>query len=330
VKIIPSVVKRNGCKKPLASTAATFSFLLGASLLGTSCIGGKTTTSSTANASGFIRYYWNTSSFPLTLRLSDAFSANDVTEISAGVDAWEEASDNNYNFYNVSSGVPLNEGISNYSSWRSSTVDVYYYDDANGNTWPTGLSNSALAVTVNYGVYQGGNAIRLTASSIGVNGVRYDFFNETINGDYNAGEYSMQYVLAHEIGHSIGAGHISTGINSLMEPYVSIAQEFADVANDSSYGESLDDGSKAYIMGIYGLTLDTNLSSIYSDIVSNASNLMAGLTPDHLVASNVEPGDVVQVAQELMPDGTCVHKLNGVEISKHKTDLKQLKIVREE
>jgi len=323
VKIIPSVVKSKRSNYPFASTTMTSLFILTNVLLGQGCLGSKSSSSSVSSASGYIRYYYN--SFPRSLRFSDAFSATDITEMTAGSTALNQASDNNYTFFTPST-VPLDETITNYASWKNTShIDVRFYKASNGNIWPSGLSSYALAVTINWGVYEGSNTIRLTASSIGVNGVGYNFYNESDPATYDAGDYATNYVFTHEAGHAIGLGHVTTGDTSLMESYVSSGYGIDDLQPYASTGKTLDKATEAYIKGNYGISMSSELSDIFTNIVNSASGLMAGLTPEDLIAANIEKGDAIEIQHELNPDGTCVHKLNGKKIKSHKVSMNKLK-----
>ncbi|MDH4468373.1 MAG: matrixin family metalloprotease [Bacteriovoracaceae bacterium] len=290
------------------------------SLLLQGCIGTKSSSSTSAASSGFTLYKYAASSLPLTTIADSDFSALDLTEIQSIGSDWATMSDNNYSFFSISSGALSHP--SSYSSWKDSSVGIYRYTTS----WPSALSSGALAVTVNYGTYQGGNSVTLSASDIGVNDYTYNFYNQTDNSTYDSGEYSLYYVLAHELGHVIGLIHITSCDASLMEPYVSYATATTTLAPYSSSGKAYDKCSEAHVKGNYGVSMSAELENYYSEIKSNASsNILAGLSPEAIQAAGLEPGDDVVVAHTLMPDGSCIHDINGHKISEHKVDMRKLK-----
>ncbi len=323
MRIIPSEFCAKIEVRQFAKTTFLATALISSSAMFQGCVGTTTSSSSTSSATGYITYKYNTNRFPLSLKVDDTLSATDLSEINDIANDWKESADDAYTFFSVTSDTLGHS--TNYSSWKNSSPSVLITNYTNN--WPSGLSGFALAVTVNYGFFRVGGLIELTSGSIGINDYNYNFYNETDISTKDSGEYSRQYVVAHEMGHILGLQHVANcSTSSLMEAYVSAGVATTTLNPLSSYSEHFDDCSKAQILGIYGLPMDTNLTDIYNDIVSNLTgNIMAGLTPQALEEAKVAVGDEVIIAHELNPDGSCVHTVNGHKFLEHQVDISKLR-----
>jgi len=146
-------------------------------------------------------------SFPLGLKLSSQFDANEQTAIEDSADIWTDETNANTNFFTTSvENISIKSNLNDYDD---STFGIYKIHD-----WPNSLPSTALAVTQIRG-RQKSSYIQITHADILVN---YDFFSFATDGSWG---YDLQTVIVHEMGHFLGLFHDDSSINnSVMYPSI--------------------------------------------------------------------------------------------------------------
>ncbi len=255
------------------------------------------TTSGNINASA--PYLWSAAAFPRALKISEDFTADEVSNITTMTSAWETSVENKKNFFE--------HGTDKASEVSSPTLNMDALGDDNVEgvykiiNWPTTLPGSALAVTQLFGrrfnIGSPSEYVRIEHADILINEHLYNF--RTGNTHVN-GSFDLRTVLLHEMGHYLGLNH-----------------KFGDTVMVPAIGEfSVNRAPKnvdaADIASKYSITLGSGSSSA---MVANSS------APQYVPMNN-DPGKKIRILVELMADGECVHKENGAVIQRHPAHIK--------
>jgi hypothetical protein len=211
--------------------------------------------------------------FPISLKLSNDFAANELTAINNSANAWSDSIGNQLNFFNT-----VNQNItekSSLSSYEDSIYGVYKVF-----SWPSSLPSSALAVTQIRGI-QRSNSITITHADILIN---YDYFSFTTDGSWG---YDLETVILHELGHFLGLYHDNSAMSqSVMYPTISrYSDNKAPKANDSTT-----------LKKKYGLSVSA----------SNSKSLIPAFSDSN------EIGEEIIIQLELYPNQKEIIKINGV------------------
>lgn len=257
-----------------------------------SCVPTKTVESEVngGNINVSAPYLWSSLAFPRNLKISDDFTASEVTNIQAMTAAWETSVEDKKNFFTDT------DRTAEVSS-SSLDLDSLGDDGVNGvykiTSWPMELSAGALAVTQifgrRYNVGSSSEFVRIEHADILLNENLYDFRT----GDTGvSGSFDLRTVILHELGHFLGLSH-KYG-NTVMIPSIGTST----VSRAPTGVDALDIADK------YGITLGSGSSS------AMAAGPQRTYVPQ-------DSGEKVKIMIELMADGECVHKENGAVIQRH-------------
>jgi hypothetical protein len=213
--------------------------------------------------------------FPISLKLSNDFAANELAAINNSANAWSDSVGNQLNFFNT-----VNQNISEKSSLGSYEDSIYGVYKVF--SWPSSLPSSALAVTQIRGI-QKSSSITITHADILIN---YDYFSFTTDGSWG---YDLETVILHELGHFLGLYHDNTAMGeSVMYPTISrYSDNKAPKASDSTT-----------LRAKYGLSHSAS---------STARSLIPATNND-----SEEIGKEIIIQLELYPNQKEVIKINGV------------------
>tara|TARA_Y100000768_G_C23991245_1_gene693473 strand:+ start:3116 stop:3862 length:747 start_codon:yes stop_codon:yes gene_type:complete len=161
---------------------------------------------SAAYSSGNLPTKW-TKSFPLNLKISNDFDANETEAINLAADNWEESTENKINFFTTSNeNLNPRTGLSSYNDGLYGVYKLY--------DWPAELPSTALAVTQINGT-QYSSYIRIDQADILLN---YDYYTFATDGGWG---YDLTTVVLHEMGHFLGLYHDnSSKEDSVMYPTI--------------------------------------------------------------------------------------------------------------
>lgn len=229
---------------------------------------------------------WTSGRLPLTVKVSGDFTSSEKSSLVTATGKWEtEAS---RNFVNFSGGSISNKDLSSMNSYLDNSIEVH---QVNTNALPS----SSLAVTVFNGVVLNSGTsseyIRLNDADI-----LFNYNDFVFSTSPTAGEYDLESVMVHEVGHLLGLNHVSaTKGTSIMNPSFSS-----------------------------GITKRTLFSMDKTNIKANypGSGLSAGfaVTAGSGADQSAPEGELVSGYFELSADKTCTHVINGEVVHQHKVD----------
>lgn len=230
---------------------------------------------------------WESGDMPVTINISDSFSAGEATTLESMGNSWEAATGNVVNFFNFGAQAS-NKSYVDFDDYQDSEMGVYL-----NHNWPSNISAFALAITQYYGyrhnVGTSSEYIELVHADIILND---EFFNFSFNGQ--AGSYDLPSIVLHELGHFVGLTHSSSS-PSVMSPTLA--------SNTQSRSLFPNDVNK--IKSNYGL------SALMSQSVLGHSAIIPKHSHEHHhdIQTDSEPyeGELVKGIIELRFDGNCSH-----------------------
>ncbi len=241
---------------------------------------------------------WHAADLSARLQISDSFqdyfAPEDLDEdghdpIIQAMKAWNQAHDD-VNFFDLNPGYVSNKDNIPLSSFRDSIMGIYRSDD-----WNYGQSSYTLAITQYFGYIRNsgspGEYLELTHADIMLNYRDNDFSTKPYPG-----EYDLQSVILHELGHFIGQKHqFDWDIDSIMQPYL----------DDGEIKRSLSAYDEATVRGSY-------------------AGYIAGLQPFFGAGADrgERDGEEVSGIFELRKDGHCYHWQDGKLVHVHSSRLK--------
>jgi Matrixin len=248
--------------------------------------------SSSGNINVEAPYLWASTAFPRNLRISNEFSANEVSNIQSMALAWETAVESKKDFFNVNDRTPE-------VSAPDMDLDGLGEDGVNGvykiRNWPKGLNSGALAVTQifgrRYNVGSSNEYVRIEHADVLINENLYDFRTDDTATGWS---YDLRTVVLHELGHFLGLGHkygATVMIPSIGSNTVNRAPTSLDITDISTK---------------YGVSVTTG--------ATNA--IVAGPSVNYIPNKN-DPGQMVKILIEFTAEGECVHKENDVVLGRH-------------
>jgi hypothetical protein len=268
--------------------------------------------SSTAAINAEAPYLWGNKSFPKSIGLSNAFSSDEKISITQMGEAWTtsvSATNAFFSFSNLTNNsynLERNDGV----------LGVYKVYDWNESLTPNDQV-APIAITQLFGRrYNTGTAneyVSIEHADILVNYDDFLFSSEQDSLNKDPIEYDLRTVILHEMGHFLGLSHIP--VYSLRPSSESIMSRTNYKASSVMY-PSID---FTEIKRVPQTKDTTVLSSKYS-ISGLAASAIAVESPYKPNASDL--GKNVKVVIELMPNGVCHHKMDGVSIGHHSIKLK--------
>jgi hypothetical protein len=273
-------------------------------VLSISCVPSKKAASTTPAAiNRDAPYLWTDYTTPKTLKISQDFTADELTNITSMSASWTTALEDKKTFFNhESSVVEITNTLSTMDSLLDSTFGIY-----KTTSWPPSLPGSALAVTQIFGrrfnVGTPDEFINIEHADILVN-----FDNHQFDTADTGSNYDLRTVVLHELGHFLGLQHKSASSSrnaSIMYPSINTAEA-------KRWPRAIDIADTAEK---YDITLDSG--GVVNALVNGRKKPVYKVNPQ-------EVGEPIKVLFELHADGECVHKLDGTTLSRHrvKTALK--------
>jgi hypothetical protein len=268
--------------------------------------------SSTAAINPEAPYLWGNKNFPKSIGLSNALSSDEKISITEMGDAWTTSVSARSPFFSFS-----NLTNNSYNLERSDGVlGVYKVYDWNESLTPNDIP-SPIAITQifcrRYNIGSSNEYCSIEHADILINYDDFSFSTEINSADKDPVEYDLRTVVLHEMGHFLGLSHIPEWI---FRPSSESAISKSNYKATSVMYPSIDFSEIKRVPK----TKDTNaLNSKYS-ISGLASSAIAVESPYKPNASDL--GKNVKVVIELMPNGECHHKMDGVSIGHHSIKLK--------
>lgn len=226
-----------------------------------------------ATSSSLAPSRWNSSQFPLQIKISEDFENDEDQAIRDMATAWSDSVSNKASFMDAS-----------FYTSEKDTVDLNAYEDAVIGVykmleWPSELPTTALAVTQIIGLRKNAGSsseyIEIQHADILVN---YEIFGFTTDRTFG---YDLQTILLHEMGHLLGLYHNDSSVEtSVMYPSITRSVEnrypkSADIeAISEKYGLSRSSSAKLAFKNDEN-TLQEGVSSADEEVVVVQFELMA-------------------------------------------------------
>lgn len=236
-------------------------------------------------------YSWSMTAFPKNLVISESFNPNEVSAIKEMANKWEDSTGNQVDFFNTTEGAKeISSPTLNLDSLGSDGVNGIY----KLTSWPSELSGNALAVTQIFASrYNRGKPNEFAViehADILINEAYYDF---RTHDNVTSWTFDFKTVVLHELGHFLGLGH-KTGDTVMI---TAIGYDTV-VRNPSS-------------------TDISDIASKYNFSVGGTGHSTMAMPVKPLASSDHGPGESIRILIELMANGECVHKENGVIVERH-------------
>ncbi len=248
---------------------------------------------------------WSGGSFPLSVKLSNQFSQTERDALAAIGNKWEDLISNEINFFTIDADNPVAEpNYSDTNNYNDGTLGIY-----KSTSWPGSFGTNTLAVTQSFGYVNQDSAgyfIEMVHADIIFNYQRYTF---SLNPAW--GQFDLESVALHELGHFIGMKHDSSNSFSVMYPSIGpVTQK----RNPSTRDEEV-------------LRSNYRIGPSVSNLEPNTMALKAGLSFHEEEETDAGRGTVygdvgtpVKIIIELKADGTCEHYANDKLVHTHKSD----------
>ena len=248
----------------------------------------------------------NTSATPITpLIITSQFTIDEQNAATNMAAEWEQAVDNELNFYNLPfqevPGLPVINNYTDLEQYNDAEMGIYKSFD-----WFENVSSFALAITLFRGFQRNSGTpdtfIELIHADIIMNYRDWDF--STDNTPFT---YDFQSVVLHEIGHFIGLPHVFSTEDAVMYPSLNLGEV-------KRVPFAIDEQNS---MSNYGITGGGGVSSIIGTGIA-AINAPENNRPIIQNDVNIDDrGEEVQGYIELRTDGTCHHYINGKLVHSH-------------
>jgi hypothetical protein len=268
--------------------------------------------SSTAAVNAEAPYVWGNKTFPKSIGISNSFNSDEKLAMTQMGAAWTSSVSAGDPFFSFSD-LPNN----NYNLERNDGVlGIYRVDDWNENFTPNDQV-APIAITQLFGRrYNTGSAneyVSIEHADILINYDDFSFSSEQDPLQKDSIEYDLHTVVLHEMGHFLGLSHI---------PTYSLRPNSESLSSRSTYKASSVMYPSIDFSEIKRVPKDkdkTALSSKYS-LSGLAASAIAVESPYKPNAKDL--GKNVKVVIELMANGECHHKMDGVSIGHHSIKLK--------
>lgn len=238
-----------------------------------------------AASSEYIFGGWASNRLPLSIKVSGDFTTQEQSDLIAMTNKWESAGGRN--FVNFSGTAVANKDLNSMNSYLDGSIEVHQVNTA-------ALPSSSLAVTVFNGIVMNSGTDQEYVQ-INDADILFNYNDFVFNDSPSFGEYDLQSVMLHEVGHLLGINHIS-GTNSVMNPTIT----------SGTQQRSLFQIDRTSITTNYGL------SSTASFAMSvDSSNARETAEPE---------GEFVSGYFELSADKKCTHVINGKVVHEHKME----------
>lgn len=277
-------------------------------ILGVACNGGEEESTSIPEGASDAPGIWSNSRLPLNIKWSEDFSANERSGLAGMAQQWEDLLSGEKDFFTVDAdNTTPNKQFSNTNSYNDGVLGVY-----KNTNWPSQFGSSTLAVTQSFGYYNQdsrGVYIQMVHADIIFN---YDFYSFSLFPSF--GQYDLESVALHELGHFIGMKHDDIFENSVMIPRISSG-------SIKRFPTSRDE---EVLRNNYRLSGSGSSSSLLASI----SALKIGGSEDtEQETFNIDPrvGKDVKVVIELKAHGDCEHYVDGELVHSHKVDMRKLR-----
>lgn len=192
-------------------------------------------------------------------------------------------------FYKVPASPSTASGYSSLAQYQDGEMGVY-----KSTSWFSNVSSSALAITQFFGTRknrgQANEYVELAHADVIFNYKNFEF--STDPNDFT--KYDFHSVILHELGHFIGLPHEYDTWESIMAPSL---------------------GSYESQRSLYAADV-TKLSNLYVDFEALTSSPQSAIRQQAPASS--EP---IQGVFELLSNGTCIHRINQVEVERHQVEL---------
>lgn len=160
---------------------------------------------------GTIPLRWDTANLPLSMKVSDSFSATASQSIETMKLEWNQ-SGAAATFFAPNTATTTNKNFATMDSFFDSELGIYWIEN-----WYSEVGSSALAVTQFFAARRNVGTANEYMEIVHADILFNADFSFSING--TMGSYDLPSVALHELGHVLGLKHEST-TTSIMYPYL--------------------------------------------------------------------------------------------------------------